>query len=123
MTTDQTSNSCVGNLEIFPSPGDLPNSGIEPRSPALQVDSLLSDHQMRQLSPLSHVFVYFTISLSLSFFFLIGAHGALGFQASALRAPFEPTRRFLFFFFFNVFIYCLAVKGLIHGLRDLHHDM
>ena len=27
----------------FPSPGDLPNSGIEPRSPALQVDSLSSD--------------------------------------------------------------------------------
>ena len=25
----------------FPSPGDLPNPGIEPRSPALQVDSLL----------------------------------------------------------------------------------
>ena len=24
----------------FPSPGDLPNSGIEPRSPALQADSL-----------------------------------------------------------------------------------
>ena len=27
----------------FPSPGDLPNTGIEPRSPALQVDSLLSE--------------------------------------------------------------------------------
>ena len=26
--------------EPFPSPGDLPNPGIEPRSPALQVDSL-----------------------------------------------------------------------------------
>ena len=26
----------------FPSPGDLPNPGIEPRSPALQADSLLS---------------------------------------------------------------------------------
>ena len=26
----------------FPSLGNLPNSGIEPRSPALQVDSLLS---------------------------------------------------------------------------------
>ena len=26
-----------------PSPGDLPNSGIEPRSPALQVDSLASE--------------------------------------------------------------------------------
>ena len=24
----------------FPSPGDLPNPGIEPRSPALQADSL-----------------------------------------------------------------------------------
>ena len=27
----------------FSSPGDLPNPGIEPRSPALQVDSLLSE--------------------------------------------------------------------------------
>ena len=27
-------------LEPFPSPGDLPNPGIEPRSPALQEDSL-----------------------------------------------------------------------------------
>ena len=30
----------------FPSPGDLPNSGIEPRSPALQVDSLPLSHQI-----------------------------------------------------------------------------
>ena len=27
----------------FPSPGDLPNPGIEPRSPALQVDDLLAE--------------------------------------------------------------------------------
>ena len=27
----------------FPTPGDLPNPGIEPRSPTLQVDSLLSE--------------------------------------------------------------------------------
>ena len=27
----------------FPSPGDLPNPGIEPQSPALQVDSLPSE--------------------------------------------------------------------------------
>ena len=27
----------------FPSPGDLPNPGIEPRSPALWVDSLPSE--------------------------------------------------------------------------------
>ena len=29
----------------FPSPGDLPNPGIEPRSPALQVDSLPTELQ------------------------------------------------------------------------------
>ena len=27
----------------FPSPGDLPEPGIEPRSPALQTDSLLTE--------------------------------------------------------------------------------
>ena len=27
----------------FPSPGDLPDPGIEPRSPALQADSLISE--------------------------------------------------------------------------------
>ena len=30
---------------LFPSPGDLPNPGIEPGSPALQVDSLPLSHQ------------------------------------------------------------------------------
>ena len=29
---------------ILPTPGDLSDPGIEPRSPALQVDSLLSEH-------------------------------------------------------------------------------
>ena len=29
--------------QSFPSPGDLPNPGIESRSPALQADSLLSE--------------------------------------------------------------------------------
>ena len=28
---------------LFPSPGDLPNPGIEPGSPALQVDSLSAE--------------------------------------------------------------------------------
>ena len=28
---------------LFPPPGDLPDSGIKPRYPAVQVDSLLSD--------------------------------------------------------------------------------
>ena len=29
---------------LFASPGDLPDPGIEPRSPSLQADSLLSEH-------------------------------------------------------------------------------
>ena len=29
----------------FPSPGDLPNTGIEPRSPTLQADSLPAEPQ------------------------------------------------------------------------------
>ena len=35
---------CWSGLPI-PSPGDLPDSGFEPRSPALQVDPLLSEPQ------------------------------------------------------------------------------
>ena len=30
----------------FPSPGDLPDPGIEPRSPALQADALTSEHRV-----------------------------------------------------------------------------
>ena len=33
----------------FPSPEDLPNPGIEPGSPALQADSLVSEPQGRSL--------------------------------------------------------------------------
>ena len=31
----------------FPSPGDVPNPGIEPRSPTLQVDSLPAEPQRK----------------------------------------------------------------------------
>ena len=43
-------NSCAGSRQSglpFPSPGDLPNPGIEPRSPALQVDTLPSESQRK----------------------------------------------------------------------------
>ena len=35
--------------ESFPSPGDLPNPEIEPRSPALQADSLPAEPQGKHL--------------------------------------------------------------------------
>ena len=34
----------------FPSPGDLPDPGIEPRSPALQADALPLSHKLREIS-------------------------------------------------------------------------
>ena len=34
----------------FPSPGDLPNPGIEPRSPALQADSLPNELHIEVLN-------------------------------------------------------------------------
>ena len=35
----------------FPSPGDLPNPGIEPGSPALQTDALLSEPPGKPITP------------------------------------------------------------------------
>ena len=34
----------------FPSPGDLPNPGIEPRSPALQADALQAAREKQQVT-------------------------------------------------------------------------
>jgi len=44
--------------KLFPSPGNLPNPGIEPRSPALQVDSLHLSHQgsPRNLEWVAYIF-------------------------------------------------------------------
>ena len=43
----------------FPSPGDFPNPGIEPTSPALQADSKPPSHQGSQLSTI--VCTYFPL--------------------------------------------------------------
>ena len=41
----------------FPSPGDLPNAGIEPRSPALQEDSLPAEPQEKPKGKQSWIFI------------------------------------------------------------------
>ena len=46
--TSPGQNTGVGSL--IPSPGDLPDSGIQPGSPALQADSLPSEPHNSQLS-------------------------------------------------------------------------
>ena len=38
----------------FPSPGDLPDPGIEPRSPALEADALTSDYILSEISTMTH---------------------------------------------------------------------
>ena len=40
----------------FPFPGDLPNPGVEPGSPALQADSLLSKQPGKSASPLFKIY-------------------------------------------------------------------
>ena len=42
----------MGSGLPFPSPGDLPNSGIESRSPALQADALISENHVE-----AHIFM------------------------------------------------------------------
>ena len=39
----------------FPSPGDLPDTGIEPRSPALQADTLPSEPPGKPIKSLSNL--------------------------------------------------------------------
>ena len=57
-------------VQPFSSSGDLPNPGIEPGSPALQVDSLLSETPGKP--PLSHTFhKWFQIQVSLEGLFSI----------------------------------------------------
>ena len=49
----------------FPSPGVLPDPGIEPRSPALQVDSLLSAPPGKGKMEAKHIlYVYFIAVLA-----------------------------------------------------------
>ena len=43
----------------FPSPGELPNSGIKPKSPALQADSLPNELQVKTYVEVGSVFTHF----------------------------------------------------------------
>ena len=47
----------------FPSTGDLPDPGIEPRSPALQADALPSEHQGSPISTIVSLCVHLCVCL------------------------------------------------------------
>ena len=76
----------------FPSPGDLPNQGIEPRSPTLQVDSLQLEPQGKpkntgvgSLSLLHRIFPNQESNRRLlHYMWIILKHSGLGFSVSTL---------------------------------------
>ena len=49
----------------FPSPGDLPGPGIEPRSPALQADALPSEPPGKPIDIATPIFFYSALNLIL----------------------------------------------------------
>ena len=55
---------CIGLP--FPSPGDLPDAGIEPRSPTLQADALTSEPRLPKMRE-AHVSGYWTWVGQISF--------------------------------------------------------
>ena len=80
----------------YPPPGDLPNPGIESRSPTLQVDSLLSEPSRKprpvlRLLEMSEKSVYYHICLSYGFLIskrlelITCAHNAIGQNSKLIK--------------------------------------
>ena len=74
------------SVEPFPSPGDLPNPGIEPRSPSLQAESLPAEPQgkpsLQKLNSIPSFLSSFPLSPSLppfipSFLYLLIIYNGL----------------------------------------------
>ena len=66
-------NTGVGSL--IPSPGSLPNPGIEPRSPVLQTDSLPADSQYGAITILNNYSISITVICFLSDLGKLAANG------------------------------------------------
>ena len=74
----------------FLSPGDFPNLGTEPKSPALQTDSLpLNCQESPNLSVYPYAYIVFK-SRSLVFIRFIECSKNQSFQDAPLRIPFSP---------------------------------
>ena len=85
----------------LPSPGDLPNSGIEPRSPALQADTLLRGESN---------FSYAGIMFGFPIMEIIAVHDFLN-NSPNLTA-------FIFLWFFS-FSYFLLLRNLCPAASDM----
>ena len=68
----------------FPSPGDLPDPGIEPWSPALRADALTSEPQLTIL------FAEMAIVKASSIVLTLGVHKEI---SKSFRRPLNPERK------------------------------
>ena len=89
----------------FPSPGDLPNPGIEPRSPALQADSLPAEPHLPQFCWFAFCWLLLRISI---FSLLIAQTGFYG--SHCLFIDFFQG----FFFFYVICLFLLICWGLLY---------
>ena len=75
----------------FPSPGDLPDPGIDPRSPALQADSLPAEPPGKLTwINIINVLQYFLLNFpEMIFLFFFGISREVGFESGpeVLKAP------------------------------------
>ena len=76
---------------LCPSPGDLPNPGIEPMSPALQVDSLPSEPPGKPWKLKTIRSSYIQISENVFPFFHQNVYTFSHFHTATKRAPFYPS--------------------------------
>ena len=79
---------------LFPSPGDLPDPGIEPWSPTLQADSSPSEPPRKPFQYMESIFYLFICGEKREFLYLIflnlflpglGLHSAQGLSLVAVR--------------------------------------
>ena len=64
--------------EPFPSPGDLPNPGIEPTSPTLRADSLPAEPQGKPLKVLTNVLIGDVVKIRRTQSLLCERHSLVG---------------------------------------------
>ena len=69
----------------FPSPGNLPNPGIEPRSPALQADSLLLELPGNPLKALALYNIVYFNNCVLLFLSVLDLRGCAGFSPAVVN--------------------------------------
>ena len=79
------------NGQPFPSPGDLPNPGIEPRSPTLLADSLPAEPQGKQTINYQHYYKYpFLVYFFLDFISNSKYTHEYEFRVNSIVTAFEP---------------------------------